>query len=69
MFRIPDGFSGVPYRDYMTVEFDVHDTLAEAGFPFPRADSRLVTQEDFPFIIDAARLATLEHFGVGADRP
>jgi hypothetical protein len=69
VFHIPEGFSGAPYRDYMTVEFEVEDVLAKEGFPFPRADSRLVTQDDFPSIIEAARSSTLEQLGAGADQP
>jgi hypothetical protein len=69
VFLIPDGFNGVPFRDYVTVEFDVGDTLAQAGFPFPRPGSRMITQDDFPFVIEAARLANAAQFGAGADRP
>jgi hypothetical protein len=69
VFRVPDGFDGVPFRKYVTIEFDVGDELAAGGFPFPRADSRRVTQEDFPFVIDAARRANAEQFGPDADRP
>jgi len=69
VFHIPDGFNGVPYRDYMTAEFEVGDTLANEGFPFPRTGSRIVTQDDFPSIVEAARLATVKELGPGADRP
>ncbi len=59
VLHIPDGFAGVPFRDYVTVELDVSDTLASAGFPFPRPDSRVITQEDFPAVIEAARVASV----------
>jgi len=39
------------------------------GFPLPRPDSRLVTQEDFPMIIAVTRAKTLEALGPGADAP
>jgi len=69
MLAVPDGFVGAFFRDYATAEFDVHPELADHGFPFPRPGSRLVTQEDFPAIIEAARRANAEQFGPGADRP
>jgi hypothetical protein len=69
ILQVPDGFAGVPFRDYVTVEFEVDDALVQAGFPLPRAGSRLVTQEDFPAIIQAAREENAETFGPGADAP
>lgn len=69
VFQIPDGFAGASFRDYVTLEFDVNDALADGGFPFPRPASRRVTQEDFPAIIEAARRANSEQFGPEADHP
>jgi hypothetical protein len=50
---VADGFNGVPFRDYLTVEYDAGDTLAK---------------DDFPFVIEAARLGNAAQFGSGADR-
>jgi len=66
---VADGFAGALFRNYASVEFDVDDTLVQAGFPLPRPGSRLVTQEDFPMIIQKTREANSEAFGAGADAP
>src|SRR5262245_56541257 len=41
-----DGFEGLAFRDFVSLEIDVGDELAANGFTFPRAGSRVVTQED-----------------------
>jgi len=64
-----DGFAGALFRNYATVEFDVDDALVQAGFPLPHAESRRVTQEDFPMIIEKTRQATVAALGPGADAP
>jgi hypothetical protein len=69
VLQVPDGFHGAAFRDHATLEFEVDDTLVAAGFPLPRPGSRLVTQDDFPTIIAAARAANAETFGPGADAP
>lgn len=69
VLHVLDGFAGALFRDYATVEFEVSDPQAEAGFPLPRPGSRLVTQEDFPTIIEATRKKNAETFGAGADAP
>ncbi len=69
ILRAEEGVDGLLFRDYATVEFEVDDALTAAGFPFPRAGSRTVTQRDFPAIIEAIRRETLETFGPGYDRP
>jgi hypothetical protein len=66
---VSDGFAGALFRDYATVEFDVDDALVQAGFPLPHADSRRVTQEDFPMIIEKTRQATIAALGPGSDGP
>ena len=43
--------------------------LARQGFPFPRADSHQITQDDFPAIISAIAADNDEQFGAGADGP
>lgn len=68
MLRVDDGWSGVAFRDYATVEFDVGAALAAAGFPLPRSESPLVTQDDFPFVIEGIRRENGSVFGDMADR-
>ena len=69
VLHVVDGFAGAHFRDYVTLELDVSDALAEAGFPFPSPGSRVVTQEDFPGLIEKIRAANTETFGPGADAP
>lgn len=61
--------SGALFRNYATVEFEVDGSLVQAGFPLPPPGSRLVTQEDFPMIIQKTREANAETFGAAADSP
>ncbi len=68
VLRVDDGWSGVAFRDYATVEFDVGAALAAAGFPLPRSESPLVTQDDFPFVIEGIRRENESVFGDMADR-
>lgn len=68
VLHIHEGYSGIQFRDYATLEFDVQDLLADAGFPFPGA-GRSVTQADFQTIIEKTRHANAKTFGAGADRP
>ena len=69
VLQVFDGFAGVPFRQYLTVEIDVDDTLVQAGFPLPHRGGRLVTQEDFPMIIETIRAENARVFGAGADAP
>lgn len=69
VLQVHDGFAGALFRDYAAVEFEVNDSLVGAGFPLPRPGSRLVTQEDFPMIIEKTREANAKTFGAGADAP
>jgi hypothetical protein len=69
VFRLHDDLAGAPFRDLATAEFEVDDALVENGFPLPRPGSRLVTQEDFPAIIESTRRAIVDVFGPGADAP
>jgi hypothetical protein len=69
VLHVHDGFAGALFRDYATAEFEVDDSLVAAGFPLPRSDSRLVTQEDFPVIIQKIREENEKTFGSGADKP
>jgi hypothetical protein len=69
VLQVTDGFAGVPFRDYLMVEIDVDDALVQAGFPLPERGDRLVTQEDFPMIIDAIRAENTRAFGPSGDVP
>ena len=69
ILQVADGFAGVPFRDYVTVEVEVDDALVLAGFPLPRPGSHVVTQDDFPKIVDVIRAENARTFGAGADAP
>ena len=69
VYHIHEGFAGMAFDDYATVEFDLHDLLVENGFPIPSDGSRRVTHRDFPAIIASVRKANAETFGPGADAP
>src|SRR6185503_4189268 len=55
VLQVADSFAGMPFRDYLTTEFEVHDALVRAGFRLPRPGSRRITQDDFPVIISVIR--------------
>jgi hypothetical protein len=69
VLQVVDGFAGALFKDYATVEFEVHDSLVAQGFPLPRAGNRLVTQEDFATIIEKSRRVNAETFGPVGDAP
>jgi len=69
VLRNPDSYRGIALREVATLEFDVSPAMARNGFPFPRPDSRLVTQEDFPSIIAAIGLDNDEQFGADSATP
>jgi hypothetical protein len=69
VLRVEDGWSGLSFQDQATLEVSVDDRLAAKGFPLPRAPSRVVTQQDFPAIVEAIRRANAQALGAGADRP
>jgi hypothetical protein len=69
VLQVPDGFAGVPFREYLTLEIEPDDTLLRAGFPRPHGDTRIVTQEDFPAIVEMIRVDNARTFGPGADAP
>jgi len=68
VLRNPDGFEGHRFADHITVEIDLNDKLA-AVFPLQNPPSRIVTQADFPAVVEVIRAANAEEFGVGADQP
>ena len=57
------------FRDLATLEFEVGEAMAAAGFPFPRPGSRVVTQADFPAIVAVIQRENAAVFGDAADRP
>lgn len=63
----PDGFHDVKFRDVVSFEIDVD--LGIKGFPTPRPNSRRITQDDFPAIIEAIKIENREQFGAGAGQP
>jgi hypothetical protein len=69
VLRHPDGFLGMPFRRPLTLEFDVHDELVGQGFPLPADGSRVVTQEDFPRIIEVIRRENAAALGSQANGP
>lgn len=69
VLRVHDGFGGVPFRDHASVELELGDALVAAGFPLPRAGSRVVTQDDFDAIVARIRAETVQALGAGADGP
>jgi hypothetical protein len=64
MLRNPDGFHGAKFRDIVTFEIDVDPKLED--FPIPRPNSRRITQDDFPEIIEAIKVENREEFGAEA---
>ena len=63
----PDGLHGVKFRDIVTFEIDVDPGIK--GFPTTRPDSRRISQDDFPEIIEAIKIENREEFGAGAGQP
>ena len=63
----PDGFLEVKFRDVVTLEIDVDPRIK--GFPLPRPNSRRITQDDFPGIIEAIMIENREEFGGEAGQP
>jgi hypothetical protein len=69
VLQVADSFAGMPFRDYLTTEFEVHDALVRAGFRLPRPGSRRITQDDFPVIISVIREENAKTFGAAPMRP
>jgi hypothetical protein len=63
----PDSFHGVKFRDIVTFEIDVAPKIK--GFPTPRPNSRRVSQDDFPEIIEVIKTENREEFGARAGQP
>jgi len=45
------------------------DDVYSKGFPIPRPNSRRITQDDFPEIIDAIKVENRDEFGAEAGQP
>jgi hypothetical protein len=63
----PNGFHDLKFRDIVTFEIDVAPKIK--GFPTPRPNSRRISQDDFPEIIEAIEIENREEFGAGAGQP
>lgn len=64
VLRNPDTcVNGRPFADYATVEIEVDPALVARGFPFPRPESRTITQHDFAFVIERIRAQNAAEFG------
>jgi hypothetical protein len=67
MLRNPDGFYNVKFHDVVTFEIEVDPRIKD--FPIPRPNSRRITQDDFPEIIESIKIENREEFGAGAGQP
>jgi len=66
---VPESLGGVPFRDIATLEIVPGEVLVKNGFPFPKAGSKMVTQDDFPAIIATIIRAADAELGAGAGLP
>jgi hypothetical protein len=66
---VPDRIGEVLFRDMATLEITPGELLVKNGFPFPRAGSKTITQNDFPEIITAIIRAANAELGAGVERP
>ena len=57
---------GHAFEDVATLEIDVR---VPDPFPFPRAGSTRITQEDFPVVLESVRRYAIERLGPDALRP
>jgi len=63
---VPDRLGDVPFRQMATLEIHPGELLVENGFPFPKAGSTMITQDDFPAVIAAIARAADAELGAGA---
>jgi len=66
---VPDRIGEVLFRNMATLEITPGELLVKNGFPFPKAGSKTITQDDFPAIIAAIVRAANAELGAGVDRP
>jgi hypothetical protein len=64
--RRESAMDGYSFEDVATLEIDVQ---LPDPFPFPRAGSTRITQEDFPVVLQAVRRYAIERLGPDANRP
>jgi len=69
ILRVPSGLEGVRFEDDATLEIEVSDAVAAAGFPFPRPKSRVVTPADFAAIVERIRREHIAELGPRSDQP
>jgi hypothetical protein len=62
-------FAGIPFRERATLEIEPNERLIDAAVLPPDGDRRVLTQDDFPRIIEAIRAENALEFGPGADTP
>lgn len=66
ILRRQDSLQGIKFSDYLTLQIDVE---VPDRFPFPRANSKRITQHDYPAILDSLRAMITKRLGPGACRP
>ena len=52
-----------------TLEIEPAALVVKNGFPFPRANSATITQDDFPAVVAAIERAADAELGPGAGKP
>ncbi len=63
---VADRIGDVPFRQMATLEIHPGELLVKNGFPFPKPGSNMVTQDDFPAVIDVIARAADAELGAGA---
>ncbi|MEW6441208.1 MAG: DUF4056 domain-containing protein [bacterium] len=67
--NVPERLGGVPFRRMATIEIRPGEELVRNGFRLPKAGKGVVTQDDFPAIIQAIQRACEKELGAGACLP
>ena len=66
---VPDHIDDVQFRQMATLEIQPGELLVKNGFPFPKAGSTTITQDDFPAVIAVIAHAADAELGPGAGTP
>ncbi|HVM96912.1 MAG TPA: DUF4056 domain-containing protein [Candidatus Acidoferrales bacterium] len=66
---VADGIDDVPFGKLATLEIRPGELLIKNGFPFPKAGSTTITQDDFPAVIAAIQRAADKELGEGTGSP
>ena len=69
VLSVPERLGNVPFREMATMEVEPEEVLVRNRFPFPRAGSTTITQDDFPSVIAAIERAADAELGPGAGKP